>query len=397
MVKMNKINHHLLIPIFNLLVLAGYMLSASTAVAIVDKGFTVLLPGPLEIVACDFSATNGTVWALGMDFDPSAMQQESNYSIVRLNKNGDLEKYTTTIPVGSIVTPYRAKNQVRFFSLINNRYLKLGVKHLDGTLYTLSFDTWHPESKHETMTMRLKGNADAADIFLANDGSFRFVGEDHGLPYVVAISADKKTLFEKKGLGLSLPGKLKAAALLSDGHMLLAFNSYQDTHAGTALLVMLDARGEVSEQKRIEGIVVDAKPAGKHGAIILIAHDNSGKDMEAQALDSKLNTVSRYPVAEYFRIMDAAGQLLALNSTDLLSALIDRDPASADLVHLYQYSRSGKHEIATIPNPATGNLRAYNVSIQVRDKSIHSGTAAIYISGSNKGQKTYFIHSFPVH
>lgn len=355
------------------------------------------IPGPLEIVACDFSSNDGITWALGMDFDPSAKKQESKYSIVRFSADGTMKKYTTDIPVGSIVTPYRAKNQVRFFRLLQNRYLHLGIKHLDGTMYFLTFDTRHPNGDHETMTMRLKGNAESANVFLAEDGTLYFVGSESGLPYMVIMSADKTILVEKKGLGLTDPGKLKQAALLADGQLLLAFNQYRNTEAGTGLLVMLDREGTIKDKKKIDGVVVDAMSTGRNSAIILIAHDQGGKDMEAQVLDRELNVISRYPVDEYFRIKDAAGQLLPLNRTDLLSAHIDRDAASNALVHLQTYLHSGSRELATVPNSKPGTLRAYNVSVQLTGNTIHAGTAAIAISGHDKGQKTYFIHSFPVY
>ena len=394
----NLMNNHdriwNLIKSVQVVILVALLFSPFSSTAAQQNYF--IIPGPLEIVACDFSSNDGATWALGMDFDPSAKKQESKYSIVRFSIDGRMKKYTTDIPVGTIVTPYRAKNQVRFFRLLRNRYLHVGIKHLDGSIYFLTFDTRHPNGNHETMTMRLKGNVESANVFLAKNGSRYFVGSESGLPYMVIMSADKKILVEKKGLGLDDPGKLKQAALLADGQLLLTFNKYRNADTGTGLLVMLDKTGRVKDKKKIDGIVVDAMQTGKNTTLILIAHDQGGQDMEAQALDIQLNVISRYPVDKYFRIKDAAGQLFPLNGTDLLSASIERNVASNALVHIKAYSRSGNHELAIVSNPNPGRLRAYNVSAQVLNNTIYTGTAAIAISGPNKGQKAYFLHSFPV-
>lgn len=358
---------------------------------------SILISGPIEIIYCDFSSPDGIIWALALDFDPSMKKQDSNYSIIRLNKDKSSTQYKLSVPVGTIVTPYRAKNQIRFFKLINNRYLYIGMIQLNGTIHIVKFDTKHPEKKHETIKMVLKGDADAANIFVTDRGSLRFVGSENKLPFVVAWDTEKHTIFEKKGLGLSGIGKLKLSALLNNGYILLAFNNYQGDDAGTSFLALLDTKGEVVEKKKIQGLVVEIKPAGDASAIILIAHDQSGKDMESQALDKYLNVKSRYPVPEYFKLTDTAGQLISLNSTTLLSILIDRTPGSHSLAELETYSGSGSTTIGRIYNQQPGKLRGYNISSQLINKTLYVGTAIVGIGPSNKGNKTYQFQSFTVH
>ena len=361
------------------------------------QGKSFSMPGPLEIVRCNWSSPDGVVWALGMDFDPTRKKQKSNYSIVKLDNDGTQTKYTLPIPVGTIVTPYRAKNQVLFFRLIHQHLLYVAIKQLDGKIFFVKFDTRHPEKKQETMTMRLKGEAQCANVFASADGSLRFVGSDHHIPYIVAMDTEKKKLFEHKGFGLASPGTLKASALLSNNNVLLAFNTYTNGDEGSALMVMINSQGKVQDKKKIEGIITTILPADNSTAMILIAHGQTGKDMEAQVIDSRLNVLSRFPVPNYFKLMDAAGQLLADRTNSLISIQVDRKPGSTFLGGITRYSRAGSTTIGTINNPKPGKLRAYNISAQQDGNTLHVGIAVIGISKENLGQKTYSIHSLPVH
>ena len=379
---------------YYLLIVFSYLLIVFSVSAAESQTFTIT--GSTEIIHCDFSSPDGTVWALAMDFDPSVKDQKSTYSILKFSRNKSISQYKLPILMGTIVTPYRAKNQVRFFRLIDNRYLYIGTMQLDGTIYFVKFDTRHPENKQESMKMRLKGDTDAANIFVTDDGSLRFVGSENDLPYFVALDTNKQTIFEKKGFGLSGTGKLKLSALLNNGYLLLAFNTYQGDETGTASLALLNTKGEVVEKKKLQGLVVEIKPAGDTSAIILIAHDQGGKDMEAQAVDNHLNVISRYPVPEYFKLIDAAGQLLGVNSTTLLSILVNRTHGSQSFADLETYSTSGSKSIGQINNSLPGELRAYNISSQLIGRTLYIGTAVIGISNENKGQKTFQIETFTV-
>ncbi len=358
----------------------------------------IAVPGSLEILNCEYLPNSRNVWAISMDYDPGLKQQTSMYSILKITPEGTISQYNTKIPVGKIVTPYQGKSQILYFKIINNHVLHAGIKLLDGTIYQLKFDTLHPNSQQHVKRLRLKGSVEASSIFITQNGHLAFIGSENSEAYVGMLNADRRVIWEKKGLGLpKSKGKLKLSILLNNDAFLLIFNTYHGENAGTGYIALIDNQGKLLATKKIQGLIVGARPSGNDGAIILIGHDLEGKDMEAQALDSHLNLLSHYPVPGFYKIFDPAGQLLAQNKMSLLSMQIDRRSSSSSLVKLETYSPKGTTKFGTIISPQPGMLRAYNADGAIKKGTLYIGVAVIGIAPSNKGQKTYFIHSLPVH
>ena len=383
------------IVVFFFFVLSCNLSHAKESTSKIVRHFS--LNNATDIIRFDCSSKKNEIWALGLPYDLSQNSNSKNtYSILRIDQNSKIESYNLNLPTGEGITPFLAKTQVRFFQLVDDRYLNIGIKHLDGTIYFVQFDTHHPQKNHTPLQIRLKGDEIASDIFLAHDGFLRLVGFENKLPYVITLGKKGGTIHEKKGFGRRNKGMLVSSALLKNGYTILAFNTKSGAKTGTNSIVILNEQGILLEEKEIQGLVVRILPSGNNSAIIIIAHDNQGKDMEARVLDSQLNPQGHFPVPSFFELFATSGSLLAVNEKTLLSVQINRTPENNSFTQLQVYSNAGSENVSQIKNMAANKQSAYNISAQLQDGKIYVATAIMGVEGKNKGKKTYQINTIRI-
>ncbi len=356
----------------------------------VVKDFSFSIPWPLEILEFDHSLDNWDIWLLAMKFDPSIKDFRSNYYIVKIKKDKTIVQYNTKIPVWDINTPYRAKAQVKFFKIIDNKYLNIGIKHLDWKMYILKYDINHINDEHFTMDLKLDSASDSANMFLWNNWNLFFVWSKDWKPFILSIDKNQKTVFEKGNIVSFHNRRLKYSKLLNNNYLLLAFNSYTWKNKLTSILVLIDDKWNIVKQKTQKWLVINMLPTINNSVLVIFAYDQTWKNMGAKVFNTELIVDAKFKISNFFEIMDSAWSLIS-NGNKLISLLIDRLHWSHKLVDIYEYSEIWRKNIWFIKNKQPNELRAYNTAINSYWKNTYIWVAIIGIGKKNRGYKTYTI------
>jgi hypothetical protein len=283
-----------------------------------------------EICAFEISKSDHKYWALAFDMEYSAEPNNSSFYVISFEGQDNSKRLVLPIPASLSINPFTIKNQIRFFKLINNNQLYIGIKHESGTLYFLIVDVQPTLKLSNFYKIDIPDNTKYFDILANTRGDIRVVFNSQS-PSVIAMSVSGKIIWEKKFDGPLKPKEISNATINNDGVMILTSN----LDASKTSILQLDKKGHIRKQKEVGGIIANVFYSKKEMIFISVSPEEGGLKTKAILMDAEIKSIAEFNVVPYLGLIRVNDFLFPTGSSSLMLAQIDRQnklPNSIDLI-----------------------------------------------------------------